>query len=169
MFLLLTRILRTLVYFRTYRAIKGTKQNLQLSRGGVIFNPEQVTIGDNVFIGPRFHIAAYKLEIGTNVMIGPNILIECSNHKYDKIGIPMYFYRDEKIRHPVKIGDDVWIGGNVTILPGVHIGDGCIVGAGSVVTRDLPQYTICVGNPCKPIKQRFEPELLKKHINLISK
>ena len=58
------------------------------------------------------------------------------------------------------IGNDVWIGKNVTILPGVHIGDGAIIGANSVVTKDIPAYHIAGGNPCKIIRKRFEDELI---------
>ena len=58
------------------------------------------------------------------------------------------------------IGNDVWIGQNVTILPGVHIGDGAIIGANSVVTKDIPAYHIAAGNPCKVIRKRFSEELI---------
>ena len=54
---------------------------------------------------------------------------------------------------PITIGNDVWLGGNVTILPGVTIGDNVVIGAGSVVTKDIPSNCVAVGNPCKPIKK----------------
>ena len=57
------------------------------------------------------------------------------------------------------VGNDVWIGQNVTVMPGVHIGDGAIIGANSVVAKDIPPYTIAVGNPCKVVKKRFDDEL----------
>lgn len=63
--------------------------------------------------------------------------------------------------HPVRIGDDVWIGGNVVILPGVTIGEGCTIGAGSVVTKDIPPFSVAVGNPCtvrKTIQSAEEEE-----------
>ena len=59
------------------------------------------------------------------------------------------------------VGNDCWIGQNVTILPGVHIGNGVIVGANSVVTKDLPSYSICAGNPCVIKKMRFDDEIIK--------
>ena len=62
------------------------------------------------------------------------------------------------------IESDTWIGCNVTILPGVTIGQGCVIGAGSVVTTPLPPYTVCVGSPCKPIKTRFSPNELEEHL-----
>lgn len=63
--------------------------------------------------------------------------------------------------HPIFIGNDCWIGSNVTILPGVTIGEGCTVGAGSVVTKDIPPYTVAFGSPCRPRKklQTVEEEL----------
>lgn len=58
------------------------------------------------------------------------------------------------------VGNDVWIGQNVTILPGVHIGDGAVIGANSIVASDIPPYTIAAGNPCRVIRPRFNPELI---------
>jgi len=57
----------------------------------------------------------------------------------------------------VTVGDGVWIGAGALILPGVCVGRGCIVGAGSVVTKDLPEFTVCVGNPCRPVRTRALP------------
>lgn len=59
------------------------------------------------------------------------------------------------------VGNDVWIGQNVTVLPGVHIGDGAIIGANSVVARDVPPYAVAAGNPCRIIRKRFDDELIK--------
>jgi acetyltransferase-like isoleucine patch superfamily enzyme len=61
----------------------------------------------------------------------------------------------------------VWIGGNVTILKNVIIGEGCIIGAASVVTKSLPPYSICVGSPCRPVKVRFNVEELALHLSLV--
>lgn len=59
------------------------------------------------------------------------------------------------------VGNDVWIGQNVTVLPGVHIGDGAIIGANSVVADDIPPYSVAVGNPCRVVKMRFDPEMIE--------
>lgn len=66
-----------------------------------------------------------------------------------------YITRNKGLEYakPIEIGNNVWIGGNVTILPGVKIGDDSVIGAGSVVTKDIPSDVIAVGNPCKPIKE----------------
>jgi acetyltransferase-like isoleucine patch superfamily enzyme len=101
-------------------------------------------------------------------MIGPNVLIECSNHTFTTIGKTIYSYSTIKSSKGIKIEDDVWIGGNVSILDGVTIGEGCVVGASSNVIKSLPPYTICVGNPCKPIKKRFDDIALKEHLLLVN-
>lgn len=64
------------------------------------------------------------------------------------------------------IGNDVWIGQNVTFLPGVHVGDGAIIGANSVVAKDVPAYSIAVGNPCRVVKMRFDPETVNYLLSL---
>ena len=64
------------------------------------------------------------------------------------------------------VGNDVWLGQNVTVLPGVHIGDGAVVGANSVVAGDIPPYTIAAGDPCKVIRPRFSPELTRRLLEL---
>ena len=65
------------------------------------------------------------------------------------------------LKGDTKIGNDVWIGQNVTVMPGVHIGDGAIIAANSVVVKDVPPYRIAGGNPCKIIKKRFDDELIE--------
>lgn len=160
--------IRRLYYFKYYNKFKGKAKNVILSRKGYILNPEEMSLGENVFIGRGFYISAQNLEFGSNIMIGPNLLIECSNHTYDTPGKPMYFYSNLKSSKGIKIEDDVWIGGNVTILDGVTIGEGCIIGASSNVTKSLPPYTISVGNPCKPIKRRFDDSTLAKHLLLVN-
>ena len=64
------------------------------------------------------------------------------------------------------IGNDVWIGQNVTVMPGVHIGDGAIIAANSVVTKDIPAYSIAGGNPCRVIRRRFDDELIEYLLDL---
>ena len=156
--------IRRLYYFKYYNKFKGKSKNVILSMNGYILNPEEMTLGENIFIGRSFYISANKLEFGSNIMIGPNLLIECSNHTYDTLGKTMFSYSNLKSSRGIIIEDDVWIGGNVTILDGVTIGEGCIIGASSNVIRSLPPYTISVGNPCKPIKRRFDDDALAKHL-----
>lgn len=93
------------------------------------------------------------VSIGDNVMMAPNCKFYTRNHIFADTGIPMnrQGLSDPK---PIIICDDVWIGTGSIILPGVTIGKGSIVGAGSVVTKNVPAYSVVAGNPAKVIKQR---------------
>ncbi len=89
------------------------------------------------------------ITIGHCALIGPNCNIICTNHVLDAEARLKGGFCDK----PVVIGDKTWLGANVTILPGVTIGEGAVIGAGSVVTKDIPPYTVAVGNPCKVVKE----------------
>ena len=97
-------------------------------------------------------------------MMGTDVTVITRNHRFDRIDIPMMRqgFEEEK---PVYIGDDVWIGDRVIILPGVHVGNGCVIAAGSVVTKDVAPYTVVGGVPAHFIKERFSEEQLTKHEN----
>ena len=113
-----------------------------------------VSLGDNSGIGVNALIPSY-VTIGNDVMMGPECMIFTSNHGMDRLDIPMWKQKHADPK-PVVIGNDVWIGARVTILPGVHIGDGSVIGAGSVVTKDVEAYSIVAGNPAKLIRKRNE-------------
>ena len=113
--------------------------------------------GYNIYLGKEVMVNfncvfldVCPIIIGDYTLIGPNTQIYTACHSLD------YKERQEnkEFGKPVRIGDHVWIGGNVTILPGVSIGDNSIIGAGSVVTKDIPANVIAVGNPCKVIKDQ---------------
>jgi acetyltransferase-like isoleucine patch superfamily enzyme len=122
-------------------------------------------VGNNVYIanGKRLKIGAgcrinenvyiEKAKIGDNVMIAPNVSILSRMHEYSRVDIPMS-RQGYKKEAEVIIGNDVWLGRNVIVMPGVNIGDGVIVGAGSVVTKDVKSYEIVGGVPAKLIKDR---------------
>lgn len=119
-----------------------------------LFPPFYTDCGKNIKIGKHVFINACcrfqdqgGIEIGNGVLIGHNTTIATLNHDFNPAK------RQNLIPNPVKIGDNVWIGADCTILPGVTIGDGAIVGAGSVVTKDIPSNTIAVGNPARVIKE----------------
>jgi len=144
-------------------------RNNRLGPKGRFIRPNEIYMGDNIYIAPRFHISARNLTIGNNILIGPNLLLECDDHVFKNIGSTIFSTMDKSRNIGfVTIEDDVWIGGNVTILKNVSIGEGCIVGAASVVTKSLPPYTISVGSPCRPRKGRFTAEELEKHLALIN-
>ena len=115
------------------------------------FNVGESEIGDNSGIGAYSLVGTVK--IGNNVMVGTHCLFLSRNHRYDDLSIPMCkqgFHEDQ----PVVIEDDVWIGSNVIILPGVRVCHGSIIGAGAVVTKDVEPYSIMAGNPAKVIGRR---------------
>ena len=114
--------------------------------------PSAVELGDNSGIGVRAQING-KAIIGKNVMMGPDVCIHARNHAFDRVDIPMNLQGFTPER-PVVIEDDVWIGARVIILPGVHIGTGSVIGAGAVVTKDVPDYAVVGGNPAHILKMR---------------
>ncbi len=118
--------------------------------------PERLVVGIGSFIGRGTFIqASGEVEIGANVLIAPYVKIWSSDHSFDGPGlIRQQGHRFAK----VTIGDDVWIGTGAIILRGVRVGTGAIIGAGSVVTRDVDQYTIVAGNPARTVRcRRREP------------
>jgi maltose O-acetyltransferase len=87
-------------------------------------------------------------------MMGPEVVIYSQSHKYDRTDIPMCEQGFSEYKEVV-IGDDVWIGRRAIIMPGVHIGKGCIIGAGAVVTKDIPDYSVAAGVPARVVKSRI--------------
>lgn len=135
--------------------IIGIGQKSNIEKGASI--TELTKIGDRS--GVSFNSCFQgKVTIGNDVMMGPECIIYTRNHKFSELDKPMnkQGFADMK---EVIIGNDVWIGGRVIILPGVKIGDGAIVGAGAVVTKDVPPYAIVGGNPAKILKYRTDNSL----------
>ncbi len=135
------------------------------------FTHRNITIGDNVFIGEKcvIHSAHGQIVIGNHVMFGPGAHIHGGNHIIDHIGE----YMDAIKKQPdsdgfVVIDDDVWIGSNAIILHGVHIGEGAVIGAGSIVTKDVEPYSVVVGNPAKCLRYRFTEEQIIMHKEILN-
>jgi acetyltransferase-like isoleucine patch superfamily enzyme len=126
-------------------------KRLQVQRPFVIVAPRQVHIGDDVALAAFLHIwGAGGVMIGNRVMIGSHTAITSVTHDYS-----LRTMRDSLIMKPVVIEDDVWIGAHCTILPGLRIGHGAVVGAGAVVTRDVPPEAIVAGVPAHVLKFRY--------------
>lgn len=111
-----------------------------------------VTIGANTFIGP--HVILYGhggISIGNDCLIAMGCKIVSANHSYE---YGTNINKQKNNIEPIVIGNDVWLGADVKVLAGVTIGDGCVVAAGSVVTKSIPAYSVVAGVPAKIIKQR---------------
>ncbi|MBU9721243.1 MULTISPECIES: sugar O-acetyltransferase [Bacillaceae] len=112
-----------------------------------------ITVGDNFYANTNCTILdCAKVTIGDNVLIGPNVSLYTPNHAIDAEERKQGY----EVSLPITIGENVWIGGSVTIVPGVKIGDNTIIGAGSVVTKDVPSNVIAAGVPCKVIRSITE-------------
>lgn len=124
-----------------------------------IETPFHAAYGCNTHIGNHFYanfnlvlVDDGEIFIGDDVMIAPNVTISTTGHPID----PYYRSFGTQYSLPVKIGNTVWIGANVVILPGVTIGENSVIGAGSVVTHDIPANVVAVGNPCRVMREITE-------------
>ena len=137
------------------------KQLLGKSDEAFINPPFYCDYGFNIEVGKEFFanynctiIDVAKVKIGDNCMLTPNVAIYTAGHPvHPDTRRSLYEYGK-----PVTIGDNVWIGGNAVVLPGVTIGSNSVIGAGSVVTRDVPPWSIAAGNPCKVIRTITETD-----------
>lgn len=128
--------------------------NCQISKGAqILTHGGDIIIGDNCTINPMTVIYGQGgLKIGNNVRIAALCAIIPSNHIYADTKIPIYLQGLSK--KGITIGNDVWLGAGVKVLDGANIGEGCVVGANSVVTRSLPSYGVYIGTPAKLLKKR---------------
>ena len=131
------------------------------SEGAFLNPPFYCDYGSHIEVGKNFFanynctiIDVAKVKIGDNCQMAPNVAIYTAGHPVHPVSRnSAYEYGIE-----VTIGDNVWIGGNTVILPGVHIGSNTVIGAGSVVTKDIPDWVVAAGNPCKVIRQITEED-----------
>lgn len=108
-----------------------------------------IEFGENCYINHNCVILdCAKVKLGQNVLIGPNCGFYTAIHPINAEERNQWF----EYAKPITVGDNVWFGGNVVVLPGVSIGNNTVIGAGSVVTKDIPNNVVAVGNPCKVIK-----------------
>lgn len=154
-FIILNKI-NTLIHNLKIKSIKfGQKgSHIQIERGFNFIKPEHLHISDYVYIGPMSTIYAHgKVSIKKGSIIGPKVTIYTANHNF-KPGSHAIPYDKKLDMRPVEIDENVWVGGNVILLPGAKLREGVIVGAGSVISKEIPAYSIVVGNPCKIIGTR---------------
>lgn len=113
-----------------------------------IWAPWNLELGDECGIANGVMLYAQgKITIGKRAVVSQGTHLCTGTHDYTKPGFPL-------ITMPIQIGDYVWIAAEVFIHPGISIGDGCVIGARSVVTKDMPGWMLCTGHPCVPIKKR---------------
>ena len=126
-------------------------KNVNIERGAQF--GWDLSIGDNSGVGVNALLSPH-VTIGNDVMMGPDCMMFTSNHGMDRTDVPMWRQKSSEAR-PIVIGNDVWIGARVIILPGVRVGDGSVIGAGSIVTKDVPPYSIVGGNPARLLRKRI--------------
>lgn len=142
---------RAIRAFVLKRLFKKFGKNVNIEPKVIFFNLSESEIGDDSGIGMYSYIGTVK--IGCDVMIGEELIAISKNHEFRDTNIPMWKQGWQQDR-PIIIEDDVWIGSRVTILPGVKIGKGAVVGAGAVVTKNVTPYYIVAGNPAREIRKR---------------
>ena len=115
----------------------------------------QICIGNNVGLNYNVMVNADcggSIQIGDDVSIGPYTVMRASNHNFERIDIPIKVQKH--VPGTIVIENDVWIGAHVVILPNVKIGHATVIGAGSIVTKDIPPFSVAAGNPARIIKSR---------------
>lgn len=140
---------------------KIVKELFGKSEGAFVNPPFYCDYGSHIEVGKNFFanynciiIDVAKVRIGDNCQMAPNVAIYTAGHPVHPASRnTAYEYGIE-----VTIGDNVWIGGNTVIVPGVHIGSNTVIGAGSVVTKDIPDWVIAAGNPCRVIRKITEED-----------
>lgn len=145
-----SRIAKSIRGFWGKHIVEYCGKNVNFERNSV-FGPE-LRIGDNSGIGINCEVYG-PVTIGSDVMIGPEVVIYTSGHEYSRTDIPIRQQGGSEVKQ-VNIGNDVWIGRRAIIMPGVKIGNGCVIGAAAVVTRDVNDYSVVGGVPAKVIRER---------------
>ena len=153
------------------------KKTIYIGKGSRVINGSKFELAPNTIIGKNSYMAVYgngklkigegsnigmygmmaainEIHIGRNVLFGPNVYIADYNHCYEDVNMPISKQNLSRGGR-IQIGDDSWIGKNVVIVGNVTIGKHCVIGANSFVNKDIPDYSVAVGNPCKVIK-RYE-------------
>lgn len=158
----LLRVLFSLPRFKTIDYFKGLflrAFGAQIGRGVVFYPGVWIAPGKNLIVGDHVDFALGVLVttsggvmIGDRTLIGYHTQILSSNHRIP--GGRGKIFGAGHVTQPVSIGNDVWIGANCLILPGVKIGEGAVIAGGSVVTKDVPPFTIVAGNPARILKER---------------
>ena len=151
--------------FRSFCAkliLEQCGSNINIEKGADF--AANIKIGNNSGIGKDSIVGCFT-EIGENVMMGEACFIYTRNHRFDQLDKPMCEQGFDEYK-PVIISDDVWIGANATIMPGITVGDGAINATNSTVTKNVAPYSIVGGNPATEIKKRFAGEKINELLEM---
>lgn len=136
-----------------------------------IFTYENIEIGSDVYIGANavFQSSFGKIVIRDHVMFGPGVHIHGGNHKINEVGKLLKHTTEKQPGDDgtVLIEEDCWIGANAIILSNVTIGKGSVIGAGAIVTKSIPPYSVYTGSPSMKLRNRFSDDELNEHIKLL--
>jgi len=162
------------VHDRLYWRASYTRDNISLGEGvyiasGSVFGAKETVIGDHTRInGPIRIVGFQRVTIGKYCAFGANITVVSTNHLLHHANLQVELQRRfgftplVEDRGPITIGHNVWIGDHAVLLPGVKVGDGAVVGASSVVTRDVPPFSIAAGVPARILKRRFDDSIIRE-------
>jgi acetyltransferase-like isoleucine patch superfamily enzyme len=138
------------------RKLSSLGESVIINSGVFFSGYKNIKIADCVYIGQNVKILAEnaKVDIGANTLIAPNVIINSRNHNFKKKNILIKNQGYSNL--DTVIGSDVWVGANSMVLAGVNVGDGAVIAGGSVVTKDVPAYTVVGGVPARVIAKRDE-------------
>lgn len=159
------RIARQLLlpFYKHKYKLKSVGEGCQFGKNSTVTN---ATLGDYAYFGPRCEFNG-PVIIGSLTMISSEVQIIGQDHDSKNPELPMRIAFPQEERPVTVIEADCWIGSRVTIMEGVRIGRGSIIGAASIVTKSIPPYSIAVGSPAIVIRKRFDEDTCKKHDNLL--
>lgn len=180
MIILMDKLFRMAQYgWHKYITVAALKKKMKSCGADVTIDlypqitPNMLSIGNHVYLGPNTRIicTGAQVQIGSHVMFGPGVTVVTGNHRVDYVGKYLIDVKaQDKLPEndqPVIFEGDNWIGANATILKGVTVGEGAVVAAGAVVTKNVAPYTLVGGVPAKYIGDRFKPEELAQHRQLL--
>jgi acetyltransferase-like isoleucine patch superfamily enzyme len=157
-FMPLTRLYGIMAKLLRFAGVDCSPSARIIASARIVMLNVSIGIGEDTFIGHQVLISGNedaKITIGNKVDIAPRVVVLSGSHEIDMLGEHSAGFGKGGA---VVVNDGAWIGANTTILPGITIGRKAVVGAGSVVNRDIPPYCVAVGNPCRPVK-RWNQEL----------
>lgn len=144
------------LFKKKLKKLRGLGVHTYIDFTCILENPSQIMIGDNVHIqrGCQLYGSGGGIKIEEGTIFAHQVQVFARNHLYDSTDLKYIPYDERFDEKPVRIGKYVWVGANAMIMAGVSIGDGAVIGAGSVVTKDVPKCAVIGGNPARVLKYR---------------